>query len=1009
MKIIYWFVFFLSFHVSGSTCNQSDIEQKLKTILDDISKQNDSLENIIKGVKVQGYSISNIFGHDFELDQTQEKINNLNNILNYKNGISSEVFSTYECLKKLNQVEDLRRLKQVSIELIQNKIKILEKNLVLGDSLRNIEIAENNIPTIIERNESEAKETVQELSELEDTILKNRKASLKEDSSEKRFILNYKNELNQLKVELLSLRLETNKSLERKIKLFEEKAFRLGQLSSELGKLTTDELRANYKTVEELWGSLLNENYYDLLRNNSGVKLPNIPKELDSSNFNVDLSEVNALRLEVLELRKEIVKNYTQKKNQELIILNQLVVNSNRVREAYFDYLGNSFILSSVVSSEFVIKLKDEVFSSPYRIISYFFSFYLFFSEQINLGKEGLYKIVGRLLQVIFLIICFYLIRFVFYELTSRINRTFEYTLRKGSPLFGVRHLFSLWNKINDNFVSILWIFLLYLLKDLEYFHEFHLIIKLVIYYFLGAIIKSVVTIFLGRVSRLDSTSFVKFKEKAGQTSNKFKNIFLFYFISMILIEATVGKVYLYTLLNILISFYSLYQFIKESHRWEKEFSVYSERMFSGVVVEKFFFILNYLPKNMRASFILFFIIILMGVNLIIGLTENFEISKKISANVFKKQIEKIEASESEGARVSESYKAFFDLKSNNIIDNYINTGQNLESKVQAEVVEWIEERSEEHSAVIYGDKGIGKTTLLKHIGDALQAKHPVDVEYFKIPSKSIDVEDLHQLFNKQFGMELSHSFDLAQFDSSITKKKIIILDECQNLFLAKTGGYNSYHEFINIINQQTKNIFWIMSFNKYSWLYLDRAFGRIQFFRNIFEVKGWNDNKIKELIMNRHNQTGMRLSYDLLISATRSQDEIDRYSSVESKFFKLLWELSRGNPRAALYLWVSALSKKNNRVLNVNVPKDFENSGVDKITDELSFVLSHVLKHENLSLREIVQTTNLQKGIVENAIRIGLERKFLYRDERHRYMVDISNQYSLIRFLKVKNFIYGN
>ena len=199
------------------------------------------------------------------------------------------------------------------------------------------------------------------------------------------------------------------------------------------------------------------------------------------------------------------------------------------------------------------------------------------------------------------------------------------------------------------------------------------------------------------------------------------------------------------------------------------------------------------------------------------------------------------------------------------------------------------------------------------------------------------------------------------------------------------------------------------MSFNKYSWLYLNRAFGRTQFFRNVFELTGWSYVKIKELIMKRHAKTKFRLSYDLLINATRSQDEIDKYASVESKFFKLLWELSRGNPRSALYLWISALSRKNKSVFNVNIPKEIDFHGVEKMPDELMFVLAHVIKHENLTSFEIESTTNLQNGYVRNAIKLGLEKKYLYRDERRRYMIDISTQYTLLKLLKEKNFIYGN
>ena len=160
---------------------------------------------------------------------------------------------------------------------------------------------------------------------------------------------------------------------------------------------------------------------------------------------------------------------------------------------------------------------------------------------------------------------------------------------------------------------------------------------------------------------------------------------------------------------------------------------------------------------------------------------------------------------------------------------------------------------------------------------------------------------------------------------------------------------------------------------------------------------------------MLRHSKSKYKLSYDLLINATRSQDEVDRYSSVEAKFFKLLWELSQGNPRTALYLWLTALSKKNRSTFNVNIPKELELTQMQKLNDNMLFVLAHILKHENLSMREIEMTTNFPKGVVSNSIKLGQERKFLYKDSERRFMIDIASQHGIIKYLRLKNFIYGN
>lgn len=73
----------------------------------------------------------------------------------------------------------------------------------------------------------------------------------------------------------------------------------------------------------------------------------------------------------------------------------------------------------------------------------------------------------------------------------------------------------------------------------------------------------------------------------------------------------------------------------------------------------------------------------------------------------------------------------------------------------------------------------------------------------------------------------------------------------------------------------------------------------------------------------------------------------------------------------------MSALSRKSKNVFNVYIPKESGLDGIEKMPDELMFVIAHVLKHENLSSSEIEMTTNLQKGLVRNAIKLALEKKF--------------------------------
>ncbi|MBD64851.1 MAG: hypothetical protein CME62_06570 [Halobacteriovoraceae bacterium] len=995
---------------SDLNCNQLETTKNFKGALSLIQTKISKVQAVLNGKKVDGVIFREIFGLDFDLSKTSTKISSIKNTIYEFNGVALENRTIANCLKQAEQQEKWEQLTSASTQLRELEIQLLQRNLELSDSLRESNLTETSIPRLREQIVLDSQTALGIKNKLENDLLRNQKEALKNTNEEKQDLLSLENELTKIKIELLEKKITFNNNLETKIKYFENLNEKLATSSSHLSSQNRDELVNHFISVQELWLKLSEENYQDLFRFDNNLELPTIPP-LEGIEERKNTEKLRELRTELVQLRLNIVQSYTEKKYYELKLLNQLVTSSNAIRTRFFRKLGYSYFFKTFLSTSSFQLIKNEILNAPYRILSYFYSKFLYVREQISIGQKGYVNIFSKIFGLILIFSFLAMLKVLYGKGKERLDSFLQTALRQNPRSYFWKKTYFFWVKIRDISIPLMWLFTLHLIDDLAIVSEIHLLFKVVEIYLWSIILKSFLTSFLGSVSRLDSTNFSAFRIKAEETSNKFKNIFLIYFYTMIFFEITVGKVYIYTLINIIVLAYSVYSLIMESSRWESEFSVYTEKKFSGVIVEKYFQLISFLPSQLRAFFILLFIIVFKAVDFVISLTENFEISKKLSANLFKKQIEKVEAEEGEDNKIPHEYKELYSPKSIDSSEEYVFSAQGLEEKLHGEVQEWLNESSDEHSLVVYGDKGIGKTTLLKKVAAMVGEKEELEVHYAKVPSKTISKESLVLFISEILtGQRIQEEdVDFYEIDRNSDKKKLVILDEAQNIFLSHTGGFEAYYALTNLVNYNTKNVFWILSFNKYSWLYLDRAFGRTQFFRNIFELKGWTDTKIKELILKRHAKSQYKLSYDLLISATKSQDEIDKYSSVESKFFKLLWEMSNGNPRSALFLWISALSRKNRIYFNVNIPKDVDLAGLEKLPDDLMFVVAHVIKHENLTSSEIAKTTGLPEGIVRNAIRLALENKFFFRDKGHRYMVDISTQYGVTKYLRLKNFIYGN
>ncbi len=988
------------FSIPGFTqidCQKKNINSLYKDAQQRLNLTITQLNSVLKGEKVEGSILSEVFEHDYNVldDKTIEKLkqDQKRNL-----GVAPEHLYLVNCLMELNKSEQREDLISLSEKVNLLKVELYKKNKKLNNALKSNLDNSSAIPSLKDQlsksnDISENEKVLLEKSLADDEV----KIESTKDVLQKELIL-YTKTLKKIKIELLEKQIEYNSSLETKIKYIEDK------------------MPATYKdfeVLEALWLEVSKENVSHLLDTEISFEFPSIPilparlQELPKK----QREEVISLWQSIVNLKQESIISLTDKKESELKLLNDLLVQVNSLRSTLFAQSSFAYKVQRIFSIQGMTLIVEEVKLSPYRLLSYAYSSYFKIREMLYRGRSGYAEIAFMLFRLVLLILVLFGLNKGFVKLEGIITKTLrtQAIKRRNSKLFNT--LSSGWNKIKDNSKEILWIISILIIQKNQLFLEYSFFLRFFEIIIISRLVKAALTLFLSSVSSVNSTSYLSFRKKADLTSNKFKNIVLFYLLMNLFTGAAIGKVYIFTIIKIIVFIYSFVQVLSLAKMWEAEFKRYLETRFAGFVVDGFSRFLSFVPGKLEPILLFIAIIILSLFNFIIDLTENFTFSKKLSANLFKKQIESIEASEGSEKSIPDDYKEEFAMYSLSKDDLYVVQDEKTEKELKEDILFWQSGKSDEHSLVLYGDKGIGKTSLLKHLCRELeeQVGEDIDFIYTKMPAKTLTKKSLKEFIAKTLDIVDDVNFDLPSHDRKYEKKQVVVIDECQNVFLSQTSGFEAYYYLTDILNLPTENIFWVLSFNKSSWNYLDCAFGKTQFFRNVFELKGWSDEKIKELIMKRHEKSSYKLSYDLLISATKSQDEIDRYASIESKFFKLLWELSRGNPRAALALWLTALSRKNKSTFNVNVPKEVELVDLAFASDDQLFVIAHILKHENLSTNEVVSTSNLPKGVVRNALKLSLERKYLYRDDRSRFMIDITTQHILIKQLRAKNFIYGN
>ncbi len=327
--------------------------------------------------------------------------------------------------------------------------------------------------------------------------------------------------------------------------------------------------------------------------------------------------------------------------------------------------------------------------------------------------------------------------------------------------------------------------------------------------------------------------------------------------------------------------------------------SAFARRLATGCR-GKFSFLWSLPALMLAAGFAVFILVEKWG--------ENSDFYKKVSAKIFKHKLAIRTSLDSVDLKkdLIKNYACWFTRGECEDPSVILVPQNDVLEQVREALDNWQTGITAEHSVAFYGEQGSGKSLLLerleKEFGNltVLKAAAPP-----KLLSRSSVLAFLETLLQ----VPLEKGTDaLLEADRNMPKT-LILIDDAQNFFLARLGGFEGYRTFIEVINAETRNLFWCAAFNNFSWSYLRSVFGLKRSFDRVIKIPRWSDTDIRNLVYARHRKTDYRLSFDGIVNATGISNSRHKLVHAASNFFRLLWQQSDGNPAAALYFWLSSLT----------------------------------------------------------------------------------------------------
>ncbi len=709
---------------------------------------------------------------------------------------------------------------------------------------------------------------------------------------------------------------------------------------------------------------------------------------------------------------ESIKSNATETSHQDLMAKLNLI---SKERSNYLSYLyANDKSSLFKINSDFLNDLKRELKAVPFKWYTIFFLKAKRLKGYLNSGFSGVSKLVLELIKIFSV----FFVPFFAWRLSNKL--TVEVKKRRSEYVklsYRGKKSYSFASEFMRLFIIYLpWIIslvalyvMVWLVRQSESLSEFADFILFFRYYIYYRILKKFIYDTLVRIGKTRSRhkqELLKLQEKAKNHATRFGLILMWTYFLLDLIRSVVSKglsyyivLFISSILIVLLVLVIAAQWREELSQKLKAFSLpHLSTWFADLVTQKKWFFLS-LPA-------LLIVLLVNSVQTLLTWLEKFDFVKKITAQIFKKRLESSEnLTEETTHNVPEDYIIHFKKSIDEDTGLFVNPENDILNKIKEVISHWRDDKSEENSMAIVGETGIGKSTILsmvaRNFGNLKVAKVVMEE---RVSSE----KDFYDFIFKTLGIEGEGIVSLIKYDKS-ADQTLVLIDEAQNCFISKLGGFESFKALTEVLNAKLENIFFCISFNQYAWNYLNACFGKNQNFRNIIHIKSLSETDLRNIVMNRHNQTKYELSFLDIIRAVGGKFASESTEVIADQFFRLLWEQSLGNPRVAIANWLSSLKFNGRKKFYLGLPHDDDLSKtLENMSDDTLFTFAAIVKHENLSVKEIMEITHLSEGAVRYAIRFGIDNSILSMKDTRSYNIDNRFQHTLIRYLKKKNLVYA-
>jgi hypothetical protein len=264
-------------------------------------------------------------------------------------------------------------------------------------------------------------------------------------------------------------------------------------------------------------------------------------------------------------------------------------------------------------------------------------------------------------------------------------------------------------------------------------------------------------------------------------------------------------------------------------------------------------------------------------------------------------------------------------------------------------------------SVAIRGEKGSGKTTLVRLAGDRVLAGHPIRT--IGLERSITDEAQLLSTLASDFGVK-ADSWDELSGALLEGEPVVGLVEDAHHLFIRALGGFAVLEAFLEFVTVTQRRVFWVLTIDEYAWNYLDRAIGLAPHFTHEITTTNLPAAKLEEAVMARHEVSGYGLRFETTATGVerrridrllgrRPEGELSLKERRRKAFFRDLNQIAEGNIFLALFYWLRSIDRVDDHDLALKDPAMIDVEFLDQLPLPALHTIAAIILHGGLSAAE--------------------------------------------------------